>query len=314
LISFGRPSHGLPKEIKHYYKKDYYDRTDDLAHPKLEAAYQVSRTDETLHYTPENVERLKRELDEAVYAVLHDAGLGLRAGETYVEDAIFENTNHHTDATIVDLDLTQIRHEQEAVVYRHLVKDGGLSPVEQEALGTLVTDGGEVAPSDIAEAHERHIDSVYRALGRMHDLVEHEYGSVSLKSTYVAELVNDAITQAEAAVERATLASAKAVNAADRGLDEQTSAFIAWCEKHGVNYDEDAGDRMRIKLGVVSSTREVRRILREGLRLWEAMKKDSATFRSASLTYQQQKGSSGKYASNDDRLKTYHIPNAWKYL
>jgi hypothetical protein len=44
------------------------------------------------------------------------------------------------------------------------------------------------------------------------------------------------------------------------------------------------------------------------------MKKDSATFRSASLTYQQQKGSSGKYASNDDRLKTYHIPNAWKYL
>ena len=291
------PSHGLPKEIKHYYKKDYYDRTDDLAHPKLEAAYQVSRTDETLHYTPENVERLKRELDEAVYAVLHDAGLGLRAGETYVEDAIFENTNHHTDATIVDLDLTQIRHEQEAVVYRHLVKDGGLSPVEQEALGTLVTDGGEVAPSDIAEAHERHIDSVYRALGRMHDLVEHEYGSVSLKSTYVAELVNDAITQAEAAVERATDATAHALEAADRGLDEKTSAFIAWCEAHGVSLDE-RDDDVTIRLGeidpdvrdgprdtpdpaeaVKAARRKAREILREGRDLWGAMNRDEVQYR-----------------------------------
>jgi predicted transcriptional regulator len=229
--------------------------------------------------------------------VLHDAGLGLRAGETYVEDAIFENTNHHTDATIVDLDLTQIRHEQESVVYRHLVKDGGLSPVEQEALGTLVTDGGEVSPTDIAEAHERHIDTVYRALGRMHDLVEHEYGSVSLKSTYVAELVNDAITQAEAAVERATDATAHALEAADRGLDEKTSAFIAWCEAHGVSLDE-RDDDVTIRLGeidpdvrdgprdtpdpaeaVKAARRKAREILREGRDLWTAMNRDEVQYR-----------------------------------
>jgi len=295
------PSHGLPKEIKHYYKEDYHDRADDLEHPKLEAAYQTSRTDETLHYTPEAVERVKRELDECVFAVLNDAGLDLRAGgRTYVDDEIFSAENATTDANIVDLNLTQIRHEQQSVVYKHLAKNGGLSPVEQEALGTLVTDGGEVSPTDIADAHERHIDSVYRALGRMEDLVETEYGSVSLKSTYVSELVHDAIQQAEAAVERATDATAHALEAADRGLDEKTSAFVAWAEAHDVNFDE-RDDAVSIRLGeiepelhggpretpdpaeaVKAARRKAREILREGRDLWTAMNRDEVQYRAGS--------------------------------
>ena len=292
------PNHQLPVELKHYYKKDYHERSDGLAHPKLEAAYQTSRTDETLRYDAETVNQIRRELDECVFAVLADAGLDLRAGgETYVADEIFTADNAMTDATIVSLDLSQIRHEQESVVYKHLV-DGGLSPIEQEALGTLVTDGGEVSPTDIAEEHGRHRDAVYRALGRMGDLIDREYGRVSLRSTYAAELVHDALQEAEAAVSRATEATAHALEAADRGLDEKTSAFVAFAEKHDLNFTEK-DDGVSVRLGeidpdipghgprdtprpseaVKSARREAREILREGRDLWAAMNRDETQYR-----------------------------------
>ena len=291
------PNHGLPKEIKHYYKRDYYERSDALAHPKLEAAYQTSRTEETLRYCAETVEQVKRELDECLYSVLADAGLDLRAnGDTYVPDEIFSAENILTDAAIVSLNLSQIRHEQEAIIYKHLV-DGGLSPIEREALGTLVTDGGIVSPTDIADQHDRHRDAVYRALGRMDDLLDRQYGRVSLRSTYAAELVSDAIKEAEAAVSRATSATAHALEAADRGLDEQTSAFVAFCEAHGLNFS-DGDHGVNIRLGEIqpddagdprdtptpaealkAARREARRILREGHDLWQSMNRNEAEYR-----------------------------------
>jgi len=206
--------------------------------------------------------------------------------------------NAMTDANIVSLNLSQIRHEQEAVVYKQLVKNGGMSPIEQEISQYLVTDGGEVSPDDLADENDRHIDSVYRALDRMSDLVQHEYGSVSLQSTYLAELVNDAIQQAESAVERAASATANVLEAADRGLDEKESAFIAFCEANDLNFTE-RDDGVSVKLGEIdpdvpgnhprdtpqpgdvreAARREAREILREGRDLWNAMNRDETTFR-----------------------------------
>jgi len=205
-----------------------------------------------------------------------------------------------TDAAIVDLNLSEIRHEQEAVVYKQLVKNGGMSPIEQEISQYLVTDGGTVSPGEMADENDRHIDSVYRALDRMDDLVQHEYGSVSLQSTYLAELVNDAIQQAEAAVERAASATANVLEAADRGLGEKESAFIAFCEAHDLNFSE-RDDSVSVRLGelepdrlggprdtpdpseaVKAARREAREILREGLDLWAAMNRDETKFKSGS--------------------------------
>ena len=293
------PNHQMPVELKHYYKKDYHERSDGLAHPKLEAAYQTSRTDETLRYDAETVDQIRRELDECVYAVLADAGLDLRGGEgsPYVADEIFTADNAMTDAAIVSLDLSEIRHEQEAVVYKQILKDGGMSPVEQEIAEYLVTDGGEVSPKELSDENDRNIDSVYRALDRMRDLVNHEYGSVSLESTYIAELVTDAIQQAEAAVSRATEATAHTLEAAERGLDEKTSAFVAWAEAHDVNFTEK-DDAVRVRLGeiepevqdgprdrprpseaVKAARRKATEILREGRELWDAMNRDETKYR-----------------------------------
>jgi len=279
------PHHTLPKEIKHYYPREPNgrDKDDPLAHPKLGASYQVSKWDRTLRCDTDGLDRLTRELDETIYAVLAEADLDLRAGgTTYVEDAYFGARNATTDAAVVDLDLSQIRHEQETIVYKQLA--GGMSPAEQDTLRTLVTDGGQVSPQEIAETTGRHQDTVYDALGRLHDLVQHTYGDVQLQSTYLSELVADALQAAETAVERATNTAAEATLAADRGLDKTTSAFVAWCQAHGVNHDRD-GETVTLDAGDVSSVKEARRIVREGYQLWCEMGRDEAAYRAGRARY-----------------------------
>jgi hypothetical protein len=283
------PNHNLPKEVKHYLKDDYHERQDQLKHPKLEVSYQVSKDDSTLYFDEDGIDQLYQELDECLYSVLDDAGLDLRGGDgsPYVEDKYFNDQNAMTEASIVSLDLSEIQHRQENVVVKHLAD--GLSPIQQEALDEVVTDGGEVSPSDVADAYDRHIDAVYRALDGMEDLIEKEYGGLSLKSTYVAELVNTAIDEAEEAVSKATSATAEALEAAERGLDERTSAFIAWQEAHGVNFDEK-DDSVSITFGEIDaeSSSEARRIvrekLREGLDKWQDMNRDVIKFRTGSWT------------------------------
>ena len=294
------PDHALPVECKHYYAREAHARPDShaLSHPKVEVAYQTSRWDETLHLTDENLAELDEELTEWLYAILADAGLDLRANENvYVEDQYFKIENETTTASVVDLDLTEVRHEQEAVVYKHLAD--GMAPTDQECLDVLVSDGGTVSPQDLAEATGRHEDTVYNSLARMNDLVKHTYGDVSLKSTYLSELVADALDQAQQAVERATATAGKAVNASKRGLDNPTSAFVAWCERYGVSYN-DNGDGMTIDLGRVDSVREVRNILRSGFDRWCNMKRDAITFKSAKV----------KWEHEDDGKDLNYLPSS----
>ncbi|CCC41961.1 DUF7845 domain-containing protein [Haloquadratum walsbyi] len=294
------PDHVLPVECKHYYAREAHSRpdSDPLSHPKVEVAYQTSRTDDTLHLTDENLAQLDEELTEWLYAILADAGLDLRANENvYVEDEYFSVENATTTASVVDLDLTEVRHEQESVVYKHLAD--GMAPTDQECLNVLVSDGGAVSPQDLAESTGRHEDTVYNSLARMNDLVTHTYGEVSLKSTYTSELVADALDQAQQAVDNAAKTAADAVHASKRGLDNATSAFVAWCERYGVNYN-DNGDGMIIDLGRVDSIKEVRNILRSGFDRWCKMKRDAITFKSAKV----------KWEHEDDGKDLNYLPSS----
>jgi len=277
------PKHQLPKETKHYHIKNTSERpdTDPLSHPKLEVSYQNKLSNQSPDADPDTLADMQHELDEMLYSVLHTAGLSLRAGDTYVEDAYFTNQNYTTTATAIDLDLTQIRHEQESVVFKHF--GDGMAPTDQEMLRLLVNDGGNLSPKDISQKTGRHQDTVYDSLGRMNDLVKHTYGEVSLKSTYVSELVADGLKQAEDAIARATNAAATAVNTSKSGLDDTTTAFYAWCSKHGV--DNLGGDSPTIDLGEVESITEVRKIIRMGLNHWQAMGRDELTFKRAKVQW-----------------------------
>ncbi len=284
------PDHQLPVEVKHYYAREALDRpkSDPLAHPKLEVSLQSSRHDGTVRWSDRD--QLVEELDDWLYSVVRDS-LGeaaLRAGYGgYVSDAVWSPENVTTSASPVELNLTEVRHEQEAVVYRHLAD--GMSPTQQETLQTLVSDGGRVSPQDVADEHDRHPDTVYRALQDMHDLVDHTYGEVQLQSTYLGELVADALEEAESAVTRAVDAAAEAAHTAERGLDDKTSAFLAWQERFTDSFTDRGTDDggVRLDLGRVDSVREVRRLLREGLDLWKEMNRDEPAYRMGEVKWRQ---------------------------
>ncbi|MFB6112258.1 MAG: MarR family transcriptional regulator, partial [Halobacteriaceae archaeon] len=212
----------LPLELKHYLAREAesLDPDNPLHHPKVEAAYQVSRWDETIGIEPADIEQLREQLEEALLSVLADAGIDLSNSGPYVSDTYFEATEHDRGPSWepVTLNLTQLRQEQESIVVRNLAD--GLSPVEFESLETLVTDGGELSPMDIATETERHPGSVRRALNRMDDLVIHEYGEVQLRSEHIAGLVHDAVQEARESVQRAVDTATTALEAAERGIGE----------------------------------------------------------------------------------------------
>jgi len=164
------------------------------------------------------------------------------------------------------------------------------------------------------------MDSVYRALDGMEDMIEKEYGRLSLRSTYVAELVNTALDEAKDAVSRATTATAEALEAAERGLDERTSAFIAWQEAHGVTFTEK-DDSVSLSFGEIAADdrNEARRIvrekLREGLQLWDDMNRDVIKFRSGRWTAHAEVKENANLRSLPTKTKTAHMgSDVWKTI
>lgn len=280
------PDHSFPREIKHYYAREAesLDESHPLAHPKVGASYQVNRWDETLGL--DQLDELERQLDQTVHSVLADAGIQVHDGPDgpFRGDAYFEPENvERPEDWLYGLDLTHVRQEQESVVVRYLA-DSGPSPIQEDALATLVGDGGDVAPKDIAEDGGWHPDAVRKALRKMDDLLEREYGSVALRSPFVAELVYDALQEARDAAERAVATGAKAVEAADRGLDETTSAFLAWAARYDVDVADGREARMTLRMAR-ESLDEIERKLRMGYELWTEAGRDPAAFRGATVHF-----------------------------
>jgi len=237
------PGHQLPKELKHYMSREggNLPESHPLAHPKLGASYQVSRSDETLYF--DEIEQLNAELEETVHSILQDAGIPLHTTAPYVEnDEYFDAEISEVDQP-TELSISQIRQEQESVVVRHLVD--GLSPVQWDSLSKLVSDGGQVSPEDIADDGGWHVDSVRRALRDMEELVDRKYAEVGLRSDYVAEMVHDAVQRAEDAVTSAVETATDAMNSAERAVDQSMSAWLAWCDKHDVDVS-DRREAMRL--------------------------------------------------------------------
>nr|WP_303648717.1 MarR family transcriptional regulator [Haloarchaeobius litoreus] len=304
------PSHELPKEVKHYYAQEAAGMSSDreLAHPKVGVSYQKSFWKDKLDPSVEGLDQLTCEIEETLLSVLAEAGIPLRPGSgSYVEDAYFEPVESERARTLVELDFTQIKHRQESVVIKHIAD--GIAPTAWDALEVLVTDGGEVSPKDIAEEKDRHPSSVRRALNRIPELVEREYGSVSLRSDYIAELVHDAVSEAREATRRAAEAGAKAIEAAERGLDEGTSAFIAWAAKHDIDVTDYDDVELRLDFGSVD---DIRRKLREGFELWRHADLPESRYRMAKVRYEK-KVSSDLRSVDTSETKSY-ATTAWHYL
>lgn len=279
-ISKAWPGHSLPKEIKHYYAKEANNlpASHPLSHPKLGASYQKSRWDETLYF--DEIEQMNAELEETVHSVLQEAGIDIspiHGDGAFFEGAYFEiEIGEITQPT--KLKLSRIRQEQESVVVRHLAD--GLSPVQWDALNQLVNDGGEVSPDDIAKSGGWHVESVRRALRKMEKMVDRKYGSVGLRSDYVAEMVRDAVQEAERAVTNAVETAADAMDSAERAVDETMSAWIAWCDKHDVDV---TNRREAMRLHFSEDVENLSFKLMEARRLWREAGQDLHLLRTAEV-------------------------------
>jgi hypothetical protein len=282
-VSTAFAQHHLPREIKHYYSREAagMDEDDPLAHPKLGASYQANRWDEKLDVEADALDRLERELSETVLSVLSEDGIQVHTGpaDPFVSDAYFDADEHDRDDPLTDLDLTEIESHQEHVVINHLAD--GFSPVEWESLETLVTDGGRVSPTDIAETNDRHVGSVRRALNRIPEMVEHAYGEVSLRSDYIAELVAEAVNDAKESIRRAVDTGAKARLAAERGEDHETSTLMAFAAKHGIDVNGSREARLHLRM----NREGARRRIKEMARLWEQAGRDMIRLREAQIEF-----------------------------
>lgn len=277
------PSHSRAKEIKHYYAREALSKPDDhpLRHPKVGVSLQASRMDGTVYW--DDLADLEHELEQALLSVLADAGIDLapeHGDGPYVEDPYFPVEISRDGPDPVSLDLTELKQEQEHIVVRHLAD--GFSPCQEEALETLVTDGGEISPADIADDNGRHVESVRRALRGLDDLVDRGYAKVELRSEYVADLVSTAVNEARESVNRALEATAKAERAAERGLDETMSAFVAWASRHGVDVKDARDARLRLRFGDLPD-QQLRRAVRNGYELWLEAGMPAERYRSARL-------------------------------
>ncbi len=281
------PKHQLPKQFKHYKVREANSVSGVLSHPKVGCIFYPKLFRDRSNkwgVSQSDIQQLYQELESGLLSILHDAGLDVTSSQQYVADDYFCADVSERSVNVVNLPLEEIKHDQQSVVIKHLAD--GLSPIQEQTLETLVTDGGKVAPKDIADDGNFHHDSIYRCLDTMDDLIEREYGSISLRSTHVADLVHTAVREAKERTREAVKAGAQALEAAERGLDESTQAFLAWASRYIDGY-QDTDDGVKINVGKMEKTfedrheakRRIRKLLRDGLEKWQAMGKDEIQWR-----------------------------------
>lgn len=95
-------------------------------------------------------------------------------------------TGEHRFRQLATNQLPRIEQEQNHDVTRIM---NNPAPTDAEVTEKLLADGGQWSPRDLADELGRHIDTVYRTLQRLGDLVIHEYGDVRLRSKNVAQQI-----------------------------------------------------------------------------------------------------------------------------
>lgn len=192
------------------------------------------------HHLPEEFKHyLARELDEALLNLLQWEGYPITDDELdeddrdggdppggygpFVEDEYFEANTSRRQRRLLDDPTPELQSKQESLIARHVVD--GFEDSDEDLLATLVADGGEVSPDDIADEHGWHIETVYRAVQRLEDLVEHHYGELSLRSHHIAQQVYEHVQAAQASATDAMETLARSLER-EVGLELSNDALV----------------------------------------------------------------------------------------
>ncbi|WP_430638981.1 Lrp/AsnC family transcriptional regulator [Haloferax volcanii] len=257
--------HELPKEFKHYHVKnpDAVAGT-PLENPKIGVSYQNSLYDDTLRF--DDVDQLHKELDEALLNVLNWSDLPVTPDhQMYVADDYFSVDGEARMAKVVDNPLPRIAQQQEDEI-RMFATAGNLFETDVAITEELVTDGGHISPADLAERIGVHIDTVYRALKRLGDLVIHDYGSVELASKHIANGIVEHIESARRTVEATIEEATDDIIRADT-YGHENDPWSRWLRNYVVDR-KDGEYCERLELDDQPDRNDIRRIIRSGAMTW----------------------------------------------
>jgi hypothetical protein len=274
--------HHLPKEFKHYLPReaDSLDPKNPIYHPKVEVALQASRLDEPVRW--EQRDRVARELDEALLNLLawegypvtdddledddRDGGPPPGGRGPYVEDEYFSVETERRQCRLLEDPTPELKTRQESLVMKHVVN--GLEDSDVDVLDVLVSDGGDISPQDVAEETGWRIDTIYRAIDRIEDLVEHSYDELTLRSHFIAERVCEAVQHAREHLTDATETLATSLEQTV-GMDLANDALLEWVDGWGVEVDDRRDAQLALRFGRLEMTRnEFIVVLTNGLHEW----------------------------------------------
>ena len=93
----------------------------------------------------------------------------------------------------------------------------------------------------------------------------------------------------------AASASAKALEAAERGLDERTSTFLAFCGKYDIDVQNKRDARLQLRFGELDpeADPDPSFLTKTAFEMWRNAKQDAARFRTATVEWRRPDGDRG---------------------
>ncbi|WP_439028490.1 DUF7845 domain-containing protein [Haloarchaeobius sp. DT45] len=271
--------HSLGKEIKHYYPEHPENREPDepLYHPKVEVSLQANVSMSTVWWEkredrPNDPDRsdLRRELEEVLLNVLDWSGLSVGPngeGGTYFSDAYFKRyESKKASRKSVQCPLPKIENQQEARVIQQW---RNLTGSDAAVIDHLLTDGGVVSPSDVADSSGYCYRTIREALHRLEDLVKWSYGRIEFASDYQKQLLLDRVRAQKENFEQTVNATVAEV--ADRERAAERSAWAQWRRQYNVTVQEADTHYQTWRIEYAASDeQEARRILQSGRTAFKA--------------------------------------------
>lgn len=264
--------HDLPKELKHYlvqHQRAVEGSGAAIEHPKIGVSFQHSLATETVYY--DDLERLERELDEALLNVLKWSDIPTRPDhQVFVDDDYFHVEGERRFRKLVHEQLPRLEQQQDQEAQRFAVA-GNLTQTDVALVETLLTDGGVQKPAEAAEEIGVALSTIYRSIERLGSMVVHRYGELELGSTYLAQQVLGKLKGAKRAIDQGLEGAVDDLVRGEQFFSDpgEQDPWEAWLAHYVERIDESHGEPDELVLGYEPSDRqEAKRLVRSGAGKW----------------------------------------------
>ncbi|USZ70525.1 hypothetical protein [Natronosalvus halobius] len=282
--------HQYGKQIKHYHPKYVRekDETDPLYHPKVGVLLK-KKLNSNRSFRWEDHRKLRREIDETLINTLSWSNVPVKPDHTtYVPDDHFDAVAADDPVELFADPTPELETEQNTMILQTFV---GLRESDERVLQTLVTDGGEVHPNELADKTGRSISTIYRTLDRLRGILRNDNASVSFASQKFEQDITAIVDQVEFGIENAADRVSNLYNLETKGAS--SNAWQKFCNKYGAALVEVAeGGETTLRIDMVlsklksSSNPRIQDVLEEAIRAWRAIGRDPLELREATVQWQ----------------------------